>query len=270
MEENLGKLGIMDFFNVLFAGGIFVICVSWICPELWSLYTNINGKYQYESYVGIIVLFFCVGMILQEAGSYYDSKYEHIKNNVLKNFLREDLQIEEGKIESILKKIKGLFKLKKENIVEKEKKNKIIDNAIKLEVYRKHGKEILDNKEYEFTGEFSHEECKFIYAYCIYYIENKGKSAKYEKMRGLFDMSRTMMSSSLLLLLGSCIMLIYNLIVVRGFNIEIENIVQIFIFALCTVIFCGRAKRIMNYKARMLMEVYDVCMDINKESKFCQ
>ena len=82
MEDNLGKLGIIDFFNVLFTGGIFTICVGWIYPEIWNLYIKININYQYESYAGIIVLFFCIGMILQEVGSYYDTKYEHVRNNV--------------------------------------------------------------------------------------------------------------------------------------------------------------------------------------------
>ena len=170
MEENLGKLGIMDFFNVLFTGGIFVICASWICPELWSLYININKDYQYESYVGIVVLFFGIGMILQEVGSYYDAKFEHIKDNVLKNFLKEDLDLEEGIIEGVLKKIKGVPKIKEKNPNGSEKKNRIIDNEIKFKVYREHGKDILENKNYKVSKDFSSEECKFIYAYCIYYI----------------------------------------------------------------------------------------------------
>lgn len=233
MEENVSKLGIMDFFNVLLTGALFVICANWIYPIFWNFYISIDKNYQSESRIGVIVLFFGVGLILQEAGSYFDSKVGHIKDNVLENFLKKD--------------------------------NAIINNKIKLDVYREHGKKILKCKGSELNDEFSPIQCKFIYAYCLYYIENKEKSSKYEKMRGLFDFARTMIASSLLLLIGSCIMLVYNLVMIKGFNLEIINIIQIFLFGLCTSIFYGRAKRIMSYKARMLMQVYDVCIDVKKK-----
>lgn len=259
MEESLNKLGIMDFFNVLFTGGIFAIGASWIFPWLWEQYININREYEYESYVGIIILFYTIGMILQEVGSFYDSNFEHIKDNVLQYFLQENKDLKVGLIE----KIKDEIILGKERVKGKE----IIGNEIKLKVYKEHGKEIIKQKENKIVSEFDKEQCKFIYAYCLYYIENQGKSAKYEKMRGLFDMARTMMSSSLLLFLGSSLSFLGNLIFIRGFNREFVNIIQMFLFALCVIIFHSRAKRLMNYKARMLMEVYDVCKDIKNDDK---
>ena len=49
-----------------------------------------------------------------------------------------------------------------------------------------------------------------------------------------------------------------------SYSIEvIVNIFQILVFVLLIIIFHGRAKKLMNYKARMLMEVYDVCKDCN-------
>lgn len=267
MEENAGKLGIMDFFNVILTGGLFTICTSWIYPVFWDLYTNITKEYQKESWVGIIIIFFGIGLILQEVGSYYDSRFEHIKDNVLNNFLKEELSLEKGLIGRIfgviehgLKIIKKIFKKEPEKI-----ENKIINNAIKLKIYIKHGEKILEKKVHRFSNKFSSEECRFIYAYCLYYVENKGKHAKYEKMRGLFDLARTMISSSLLLLLESCILMIYNIWKVKDWYVEKENLIQIILFAFCTIIFYGRAKRIMNYKARMLMEVYDICVDVNEE-----
>ena len=109
VEENLGKLGIMDFFNVLFTGAFFVICISWIVPCLWKYYVKINQNFEYESYVGIVVLFYIVGIILQELGSYYDNKYEHIKSNVLEYFLKEEAILNKAIKQDCLKALDMLF-----------------------------------------------------------------------------------------------------------------------------------------------------------------
>lgn len=256
MEENLGKLGIMDFFNVLFTGGFFVICISWIVPWFWDYYVSINENFEYESYVGVFVLCYVVGIILQELGSWYDSKCEHIKSNVLEYFLQEKVILKEGLIESILKRVRRKEK--------GTKGKKIIDNPIKLHVYQKYQQEILDKKAKKILKNVSEEEqCRFVYAYCLYYIEHQGKSAKYEKMRGLFDMARTMIVSSILLIIASSINFFYNVIFLREFDGIMVSILQVVLFVCCVFIFHSRAKKLMNYKARMLMEVYDVCQDCN-------
>ena len=46
MEENVGKLGIIDFFNVLFAGCIFIIGFLWLFPCFLEFYDDF--KYYYE------------------------------------------------------------------------------------------------------------------------------------------------------------------------------------------------------------------------------
>ena len=84
-------------------------------------------------------------------------------------------------------------------------------------------------------------------------------------MRGLFDLARTMISSSILLLIESFIMLFYNIKISHNDEMIKANLAQILIFAICAIIFYYRAQKIMNYKTRMLMEVYDVCIDIKQE-----
>jgi len=148
----------------------------------------------------------------------------------------------------------------------KENKNTIIDNDVKLRFYRKHAIRILREKGEKFDGEFKPVQCQFIYAYCLYYIEYQGKSAKYEKMRGLFDMARTLVAMSILLLIASIIMQFYNVVIIQDFYAIITSGFQMLLFAISTIIFSNRAKRIMNYKTRMLMEVYDVCMHMKNQA----
>lgn len=91
MEKNFDRLGIMDFFNILFVGGIFIVCVCWICPPIWNWYLSINKEYKMESYVGIIVISFTIGLILQEAGVFWDKQLGHIELNTINNFLLKKL-----------------------------------------------------------------------------------------------------------------------------------------------------------------------------------
>ena len=77
-------------------------------------------------------------MILQEIGSFYDTKFGYIKDNVLEYFLQGNKDLKVGLIE----KIKDEMILGKEGVKGKE----IIGNEIKLKVYREHGKEIIKQK----------------------------------------------------------------------------------------------------------------------------
>lgn len=93
MDENFGKLGIQDFFNVLFVGGIFGICASWVWPFLWNIYTGIGDNYKYERYVGTILILFGIGIVMQELSSTWDDKVGKIKENVLAKFLTDSTVI---------------------------------------------------------------------------------------------------------------------------------------------------------------------------------
>lgn len=235
MDENFGKLGIQDFFNVVFVGGIFGICASWVCPILWNIYTGIGENYKYERYVGTILILFGIGIVMQELSSIWDDKVGKIKENVLSKFLTDST---------------------------------VIGNEVKWKIYRKLGKDVLREKGKAFHKDFTNEQCKFIYAYCLYYIENRGKSGKYEKMRGLFDMAKTLKFCCAILAGLSMINLLRILYVNEIiYSREISvSILQVLIFLISSKIFDNRAKRCMRYKTRMLMEVFDVCKDLEKTS----
>lgn len=242
VEENFGRLGIMDFFNVLFTGGIFIVCACWICPWFWEQYLKVNLKT--ERYVVILVISFTIGLILQEIGVFWDKKIGHIEENVLSNFLSRNAIFTNNKV-GMIKRIG----------------NDIIGNEFKLQEYRKCGKEILISKSIDFKNDFTEEQCRYIYAYCFYYIENRGKTGKYEKMRGLFDLARTLTASSMILSIWSGLAFIYRIIVSQYSVESLVNVPQMILFGFIAYIFYVRAKRIMCYRVRMMMGVYESCKD---------
>lgn len=242
VEKNFDRLGIMDFFNILFVGGIFIVCVCWICPPIWNWYLSINKEYKMESYVGIIVISFTIGLILQEAGVFWDKQLGHIELNTINNFLLKNIILNNKTIT-----------------------NKIINNKFKLQVYREYGKQILANKSIRYKKEFTAEQCRYIYSYCFYYIEVRGKSDKYEKMRGLFDLSRSLIISSVILSVWSCLVFIYTMKNMHYQDTNIVNLFQIFLFSSIALVFYFRAKRIMRYRVRMVMGVYESCKEFPAE-----
>ena len=235
MEGYYEKLGIQDFFNVIFGGAIFCICICWIYPQILTHYNNFKNTYKEESYIVIFVIFFVIGLIIQEVASFFDVKIMHIKSNVVKNFLKNNYN---------QKNIYGGYK------------NCIIQNDIKLKVYRNIGKKILRTHGLKYDKDFTDEQNQFIYSFCYYIIEKCNMCHKYEKMRGLFDMSLILCFSCIVLEISIFPSLIYGIWIHR---ISKKVIIEIILLLVGFIIFYNRAKKLMNYKARILMGTYEYC-----------
>ncbi len=262
MGDNFSQLGIQDFFNVLFSGGYFGVSVSVIFSNLWDKY--IESDMNNFKYVCIFLIFYALGLCLQEIGSFFDSRVLKIKKNALSHFLWG----KEKYYNDVLRK-NILFSFcskvdRKHKLFYKD--STIINNECKELIYRGHGKDILENKEIEFGDEFTEQQSKFIYAYCLYYIEVLGKNKKYEKMRGLYDMAITLCSTSCIIGgIGIC-KLIMDSICNNMENLWID-ILYIIVFLIVAIVFYCRAEKLMKYKTRMLMQVYDTCVDMKKEGE---
>lgn len=241
MEENFGKLGIQDFFNVLFNGALFIVCAYWIFPKILDRYFDLKKQNETEAYAILLVVFFAIGLIIQEFAQICDRHIFHIKMNAERNFLK--------------KKYKNVC-------IGGRSKNHIIGNNNKLKRYRKMGKKILKEKGFKFSNEFTGAQSTYIYAVCYYTVENCGRSSKYEKMRGLFDMSVSLSFSCMVL---EFLSIISGLLCLWDYEIKLSMIIQILVFGVGIVIFNNRAKVIMNYKVRMLMETYCCCKENAKK-----
>lgn len=174
----LEHLGIYDFLNVLLSGSIFTFCIciihSGIKEFICSNITFVKG-------LGIILLIYIIGMLLQELGTVTDTYIFKIHKRMRRSILK-------GEIDTSFKR---------------ETSNKINKNPITLTGYRKFADELLknvtsnfDNNEQRFENEYVN---GYVFSTCQYYVSVNGKDKKVEKLLALFDMSRTLMSCFFLL-----------------------------------------------------------------------
>lgn len=231
MDNISEKLGLHDFFNVLIGGVVIVIGGIYIYTTL------IDDKFYSQLEVGakelifFIIISYVLGIVIQEVGSFFDRYVGHYRKKALQTFLKRD--------------------------------SDIIDNEEKKHIYRKLGKNILENKEIEFQDEYTTGQCEYIYGYCCYYIEVRGKHTKIEKMRALYDMSRTLWSSFVMLLLAYILVAFRinpQLISVKTFSINVV------IFAVIIFLLYNKMIKDLRYKIRMTMGVYETLVDLEKEA----
>ncbi len=249
------QLGIYDFFNVLVYGAIFVcgICVinTDINNYLWCDLTFPKG-------LGIALMIYIVGMILQEFGSFYDRKRTKIYKNMSRSILKGDLD--------------DKYKLETTNI--------IIKNPIVLKQYRELSKNIL--KDYVDTSDEKYVENDyangFMFSICQYYVSVHGKDKKIERIRALFSMSKTLSVCFFVLALLTAISLLFNTVS----SINITNIIGFSMFGcekcvdkiiLCAIftgigyIFRYRTKRTMKNFLLILMGTYDALLRSKENDK---
>ena len=170
------QLGIYDFFNVLLSGTIFVFGLCTISSNVEKFLWN---NMTVQKWIGIVLIIYVIGMILQELGSKADRYCFKIYKSMNRSILK-------GKID---------------NGYKEEAKNAIVKNPILLERYRK----IADKLTFEFITDKDNEKFEndyisgFVFSVCQYYVSIKGKDKKIEKLRALFAMSKTLIICFVLL-----------------------------------------------------------------------
>lgn len=237
------QLGIYDFFNVLLCGAIFTLgmCAidinigNYLCNNL----TVIKG-------LGIALMIYVIGMILQETGSKLDRKFTKIYRGMNRSILKGTVDIN----------YRG------------ETLNKITSNPIVLEQYRKHARELC--KDYISGDEcFENDNANgFVFSVCQYYVSIKGQDKKVERLRALFGMSKTLMACFLLLSLFAFIALFFsninsinvlNVVGVSPHGCEhcLNKVILAIAFAGMGFIFYVRAKRTMKNFLLILLGTYN-------------
>lgn len=235
MDNVSEKLGLYDFFNVISVGAIFILHIVFLFPSTLSTYDEWieDGVIKFA---GLFVLSYLLGLLFQELGSILDenkfSNQKFLKEELMKNFLTRD---------------------------------DIIDNSVKLEVYREYAKDILKTKEIEFSEDFTPEQSGYVYSYIEYFIEHKGRNKKFEKMRALYGMSKSLLCC-MPFVIFACL---FGVILTEeiAHNVCIGKMVGVSVYALISmIIYYLRAKRCMKYRIRMMMGVYESCLELEKES----
>ena len=180
-----------------------------------------------------IALAFVLGILFQEFGELIDKRYLHIKHFVLYNYL-------------------------------KKSHDGIIDNEAKLKIYRKNARAILKKDKTNFGAggkEFTDYECAYVYAKAFYFIENKNKAAKYEKMRAIGDFCRSMIGMLVVVMILDIIHMV--LILLECYKAQKPYLLLMFLL-ICIILFLAfkrRMLKVMKRKARILMGTYDSCKE---------
>lgn len=249
------QLGLYDFFNVLIYGATFICGICVINANFNEYLWNNLGI---QKGLGIILLIYITGMILQEVGTFVDRKIT---------------KIYEGMNQSILK---GTI----EKGYKKENTRGIIKNPLLLEQYRKITKKLLADFEF-FKGEdiFENEFANgYVFSICQYFVSSKGKDKKIEKLRALSSMSKTLMTCFFLLAIGASITLIFNVemsieicntvgIYLHGCEIYIDKLIIMALFCILGIIFRSRFKRTMKNFLLILLGTYAALSQSDENEK---
>lgn len=250
------QLGLYDFFNVLIFGATFIGGVSLlnenVCCFLWY---DLN----FPKGLGIVVLIYMIGMLLQELGSKIDKHITKIYDGMSQRVLKGETTVS----------------------FEKETSNSIIKNPFILEKYRNVAKQSL----VQFDFDISDNECfenEFVNGYffsiCQYYVSVKGKDKKIERLRALSSMSITLMSCFFLLAFFALVTLFLDIDMSisvcgnLGFSLHgcehcIDKLIMFAAFCGTGIAFRFRAKRTMRNFLMILLGTYNAILEEEENSK---
>lgn len=235
MDNVSEKLGLYDFFNVISVGAIFILHIVFLFPKMLSSYDKMLSDGVIK-FAGLFVLSYLIGLILQEIGAFVDEYWTKSKKNKIRNFLIQE---------------------------------NIIDNNVKLAQYQKYAKDILKEKGFGFSKNLTQEQNEYIYGYIEYYIEHKNRNKKFEKMRALYGMSKSLYCCMGLVVI-MCV-LGFILTIIKKYEVGIIKLVLTSVYALISIIiYHFRAERCMKYRIRMMMGVYESCIEAENRERTIQ
>ena len=255
------QLGLYDFFNVILSGAVFVVGLCTINQDLsrflWADMSVIKG-------VGLILLIYILGMILQEIGSFVD---------------RYLFNIYKGTNQKILKgEIGDSYKY--------EVQGSLINNPFTLKHYREIADKLFTKEDMdaikETCGNAKYENSLangYVFSIAQYHVAVYGKDQKVEKLRALFAMSKTLISCFLILAIVALLSIlsdsapnsaVMNFLSVLGLPCTVcgVKIILALIYSVVGVVFIFRAKRVMKNFLLILMGTYYalVCKESIKET----
>lgn len=221
MSVSFEKFSLYDFFNLIIAGGIFIWGLQ-ISDIKWIMIFAANIrilKNEIIEAVFILIICYVIGLQLQVIALGIE---KFIKKKIMKSLLRDN------------------------------NKN-VIKNRQKLKIYRKKAEKLFEAKKIN-TADWDNEEYyEYFFSYCDYFIQEKGKEKKAEKMRGLRGLS-------------SLLMVCFLIMTFMNFIWGNKNLVIIIIFLISAVL--NGIRMIINtiYRIRIVLATYEIVGDLTNES----
>lgn len=231
MEAIFEKYSILDFFNLIGAGGVFFIGLSLInvsdncrVDDVASAVSSITSVEPFKAAEDVIIAGFFIGIcyiagsVLQVLGG---SIYKRIENAYISKFLNNE---------------------------------SAIGNSVKFNIYREKAETVLKKKKVavfqtDASGKiyFSENQCRYFFAYCIYYIQIRERHAKPERMRAVCSIS-------------GMLMICFIVLAVLGLK---SAPMHSACFLGLAVLFAYRMWKSTLDRIRMIMGIYEVCSDSN-------
>lgn len=249
------QLGVYDFLNVLVSGAIFVF-------GMCALNTEVNiylfGNLNVAGGVGIVLLIYISGIVLQEIATIWDEKialYTGMSRNILKGYIGDRSAEAIG--------------------------SDVVKNPYLLKQYRKYASEIIGEEfpENENDPIFQNGIASgAMFSVCQYYVAVSGCDKKVEKMRALYEMSKTMMIAFSALALfglftiGTNVMASIDFLSFAGLSachcsIWLNKLLlTICFFTMAYLLYC-RARKIMRKFLLILLGTYDAIKRAEKQQK---
>lgn len=263
------QLGLYDFFDVLVGGSVFVWGLSALYENIYSLlWTDLS----IEKALGIVLLVYICGIVLQEIGSIVDRHFWGIKNLTRSTFL---FDIKELKTTDKLKywaSSNFIGKIFLNNSTDIGKWNWVLSNKILLDHYRKHAKQIYSDyfpdKEFKETDYNDEKFNSFIFSVIQYRTACYGKDKKSEKLRALYSLSRTLtvcFAFFALLILGVNKLGCFNNWLKPGNTISATKFFYISVFLI--FLFFFRMKKCKKYMALIMLGNYDAILQSTTQNK---
>ncbi|MBE6784211.1 MAG: hypothetical protein E7536_09420 [Ruminococcaceae bacterium] len=237
-------------------GATFVCGVSLLNEKLCQFLWN---DLSFQKGLGIVLLIYIAGMLLQELGSAVDKYWTNIYKGMHRSILTGE-------------KIRNF---------DKETSNCVFENPVVLSKYRDSAKELLEKIEMDTNGDWYNNKYYngYIFSLSQYYVSIKGRDKKVEKLRALFSMSKTLMSCFFLLAICALGTLAFNIemfinicsnlgFTTHGCEQCMDKIIMIVVFLGIGFVFKSRAKRTMRNFLLILLGTYNAILEEeNKNDK---
>ena len=252
------QLGLYDFFNVLIYGITFI---GGLCVLNENIYNFIWNNMSFQKGLGIVLLVYITGMILQEIGSIIDYRITNIRRGMNCSILKGD--IDENNVNDNNNENDNIEKNNMEHEkdeINDDKNNNIEDNS------KEENEERFNNEEYN----------GYVFSICQYYVSVKEKDKKSEKLHALFSMSISLMCCFFLLFICALFSLwvkvdmsikICSHLGITGNSSFIDKIILMLSFLAAGFLFLFRAKRTMKNFLIILLGTYNAIIDAEENDK---
>lgn len=162
MDSVMEKFDLLDFFNLIIAGAVFLIGLGFYDNDIQChliCFMKIGGESNFSTILIItlvIALSYTVGSVFNALGSL-----------ILKNRYHDKL------------------------VGECLKNPSVVGNTVKLDIYRKNANDFFQKNHISIKdNQFNSVQCSCFYAYCVYFIQAKAQDRKAEKLRDVQGLSK--------------------------------------------------------------------------------